>query len=170
MPQRRDIELRRVYDDTDRSHAGYRVLVDRLWPRGITKADAALDEWLKEAAPSTDLRRWYGHDVARFEEFARRYRAELRRPPASVAVEHLIELARTHTTTLLTATRDVEHSGARVLHQVVTSRASRPGRRASPRHSPDDPVNRRDRRNDSHGDEGSTKGRHRVQSPGAGPG
>ena len=65
--------------------AGYRVLVDRLWPRGITKAEAALDEWLKDVAPSTELRRWYGHDVERFDEFARRYRAELRRPPASVA-------------------------------------------------------------------------------------
>jgi uncharacterized protein YeaO (DUF488 family) len=170
MPLRREIELRRVYDDTDRSHAGYRVLVDRLWPRGITKADAALDEWLKEAAPSTDLRRWYGHDVARFEEFARRYRAELRRPPASVAVDHLFELARTHTITLLTATRDVEHSGARVLHQVVTSRASRPGRRASSRHSLDDPVDRRDRRDESHGDGGSPTERHRVQSSGAGSG
>jgi uncharacterized protein YeaO (DUF488 family) len=168
MPLRREIELRRVYGDSDRSHAGYRVLVDRLWPRGITMADAALDEWLKEAAPSTFLRRWYGHDVARFEEFARRYRAELLRPPASVAVEHLIELARTHTITLLTATRDVEHSGARVLHQLVTSRVSRTERRASSGHSPDDPVDRRDRRDDSHGDGGSTTDRHRVQSSGAG--
>ena len=57
------------------------MLVDRLWPRGVTKADAHLDEWLKEAAPSSELRRWYDHDVRRFEEFARRYRAELRRPP-----------------------------------------------------------------------------------------
>jgi uncharacterized protein YeaO (DUF488 family) len=170
MPPHREIGLRRVYDDNDRGPAGYRVLVDRLWPRGVTKADAALDEWLKEAAPSTDLRRWYGHDVARFEEFAGRYRTELRQPPASVAVDHLIDLARTHTITLLTATRDLEHSGARVLHQIVTSRASRPGRRASPRQSPDDPVSRRDRRNDSHGDEGFTKARHRVQSPGVGPG
>jgi uncharacterized protein YeaO (DUF488 family) len=146
MPPRREIELRRVYDDNDQVPAGYRVLVDRLWPRGVTKADAALDEWLTEAAPSTDLRRWYGHDVARFEEFAGRYRAELRQPPASVAVDHLIDLARTHTITLLTATRDVEHSGAKVLHQFVTSRASRPGGRAS------------------------TSDRHRVQSSGAGPG
>ena len=128
MPLRREIELRRVYDDSGRGDAGYRVLVDRLWPRGVTKAEAALDEWLKEAAPSTELRRWYGHDVGRFEEFARRYRAELWRPPATVAVDHLIDLAGVHTITLLTATRDLEHSGARVLHQLVTSRASRPGK------------------------------------------
>ena len=123
--------LKRVYDpisDTD----GTRILVDRLWPRGSTLADAALDEWLRDAAPSTDLRRWYGHDVARFDEFARRYRAELRRPPASDVVRHLTELARIGTLTLLTATRDVEHSGALVLRDHLTSRSSRSRRRAPP--------------------------------------
>jgi uncharacterized protein YeaO (DUF488 family) len=95
--------------------AGYRVLVDRLWPRGVKKADGVFDEWLKDAAPSTELRRWYGHDPARFAEFSRRYRAELRQPPASEAVDHLIDLAATHAVILLTATADVEHSGAGVL-------------------------------------------------------
>jgi uncharacterized protein YeaO (DUF488 family) len=132
MSHRRDVELRRIYDGAGQDHAGYRVLVDRLWPRGITKADAALDEWLKDAAPSTELRRWYGHDVRRFDEFARRYRAELRRPPASIAVARLIERARTETITLLTATRDVEHSGARVLHQLVTLSASQDPAPSSP--------------------------------------
>jgi uncharacterized protein YeaO (DUF488 family) len=113
-----------VYDE---AAEGYRVLVDRLWPRGITKAEAALDEWLTEAAPSPELRRWYGHRVERFDEFARRYRAELRRQPASSAVERLVELAHEQPVTLLTATRDVEHSGARVLHEVVTRRALRAG-------------------------------------------
>jgi uncharacterized protein YeaO (DUF488 family) len=130
MPPHRDVQLRRVYDADDRGDAGYRVLVDRLWPRGITKADLALDEWLKDAAPSTELRRWYSHDVDRFDEFARRYRAELRRPPASAAVDRLVGLARTKTITLLTATRDVEHSGARVLQERLTGRASRPRRQA----------------------------------------
>lgn len=129
MPPRPDIDLRRVYDDRD---GGYRVLVDRLWPRGMTKTDAALDEWLRDAAPSTELRRWYDHDVTRFEEFARRYRAELRRPPASKAVHRLVELAQTRTVTLITATRDVEHSAARVLQERLTSRASRSRRRAPP--------------------------------------
>jgi uncharacterized protein YeaO (DUF488 family) len=132
MPPRLDIQLRRVYDDDDRGDVGYRVLVDRLWPRGIAKAEVALDEWLKDAAPSTELRRWYGHDVHRFDEFARRYRAELQQPPASAAVDRLIGLARTKTVTLLTATRDVDHSGARVLHERLTSRASRSRRRAPP--------------------------------------
>jgi uncharacterized protein YeaO (DUF488 family) len=122
MSQRRNVELRRVYDDRA---GGYRVLVDRLWPRGITKAEAALDEWLEDVAPSTQLRRWYGHDVERFDEFARRYRAELRQAPASIAFDRLIDLARTEPLTLLTATRDVEHSGARVLEQLLTSRTPR---------------------------------------------
>jgi uncharacterized protein YeaO (DUF488 family) len=116
------VEVRRVYDiGTPRSH-GYRVLVDRLWPRGISKADAAVDEWLKDAAPSTELRRWYRHEVPRFEEFAHRYRAELTRPPAAAAVEHLAAIAEHQHLTLVTATRDVEHSGAEVLRAYVLSR------------------------------------------------
>ncbi|MEO8697588.1 MAG: DUF488 family protein [Acidimicrobiales bacterium] len=133
MPQRREIRIRRVYDDDDRSGEDYRVLVDRLWPRGITKADAALDEWLKDVAPSTELRRWYGHDVGRFREFANRYRAELRRPPASAAVDRLVEIARTKTVTVLTATRDVEYSGARVLEAHINRCAKRSHRRAPAR-------------------------------------
>ena len=91
----------------------------------MTKAEAAVDEWLKDVAPSTELRRWYGHDVAWFHEFARRYRAELRQPPASAAVQRLNEVAEARTILLLTATRDVEHSGACVLQQRLTNRASR---------------------------------------------
>lgn len=117
-------EVRRIYDD---GATGYRVLIDRLWPRGIKKADADLDEWLKDAAPTTELRRWYGHDPERFTEFARRYRAELRHPPASDAVGHLLELASTQPVVLLTATADVEHSGARVLHDHLASRTDRDG-------------------------------------------
>ncbi len=124
-PERGDVDLRRVYDDARGS--GYRVLVDRLWPRGVSKSAAALDEWLRDAAPSSELRRWYGHRVERFEEFAVRYRAELRHPPAAAAVDRLVELALAQSVTLLTATRDVEHSGARVLYDVLTrdTRASR---------------------------------------------
>ena len=123
----RDLEVRRIYHD-DAGPAGYRVLVDRLWPRGVKKADANLDEWLKDAAPSTELRRWYGHDPERFPEFARRYRAELRRPPAALAVDHLLELGSTQPLVLLTATGDVEHSGACVLRDHLASRHADPGR------------------------------------------
>jgi uncharacterized protein YeaO (DUF488 family) len=114
-----EVAVRRIYDAVD--GGGQRVLVDRLWPRGLTKADAALDEWLKDAAPSTELRRWYGHDVDRFAEFARRYRTELRQGPAADAVRHLVELRRAGAVTLLTATRDLEHSGAAVLHRHLAS-------------------------------------------------
>lgn len=105
--------LHRVYESS--VPRGYRVLVDRLWPRGVAQADARLDEWLKDVAPSTDLRRWYGHDVGRFEEFAARYRAELGEPPALGAVRHLLELSTVEPVVLLTATRDLSHSGAHVL-------------------------------------------------------
>lgn len=113
------VEVRRIYDEGDHDD-GYRVLVDRLWPRGITKAAAALDEWAKGAAPTADLRRWYGHDPARFDEFARRYRDELRRSPASSAVDRLRQAMRTRRVVLLTATRDVAHSGAIVLRDVLS--------------------------------------------------
>jgi len=116
----REPEVRRIYHD-DAGGAGYRVLVDRLWPRGIKTADAHLDEWLKNAAPSAELRRWYGHDPERFTEFARRYRAELRRPPASDAVDHLLRVGSIRSLVLLTATGDVEHSGAWVLRDHLAS-------------------------------------------------
>jgi uncharacterized protein YeaO (DUF488 family) len=111
----------RVYDDHHTGDGGpYRVLVDRLWPRGVAKAAAGLDEWNVDVAPSADLRRWYGHEPSRFIEFARRYRIELAHPPASQAVAHLLEVARARSVALVTATRDVEHSGARVLSDHLT--------------------------------------------------
>lgn len=83
---REAIVVHRIYDPDD--EPGYRVLVDRLWPRGLAKGDAALDEWLKDVAPSTDLRRWYGHEPSRFAEFRKRYRDELEQPPASDAAHY----------------------------------------------------------------------------------
>jgi uncharacterized protein YeaO (DUF488 family) len=108
------IALRRIYDEPTRSD-GVRVLVDRVWPRGLRKEDAHLDEWMREIAPSTDLRHWYGHDPDRFAEFRRRYLAELGEPEQREAAEHLRSVASRHNLTLLTATRDVEHSQAAVL-------------------------------------------------------
>ncbi len=112
---RRRIDVRRVYEADLATSTSHRVLVDRLWPRGVSKAAAPVDEWLKDVAPSTELRRWYGHDVSRFDEFARRYRAELTQPPASDIVARLARIAEREHVTLVTATRDVEHSGATVL-------------------------------------------------------
>ena len=112
------VQVRRVYEPPNRGD-GARVLVDRLWPRGISKDKAALEEWCKEAAPSQELRKWYGHDPARFDEFRRRYRAELRRGEGAQAVEHLRQVAKLRTLTLLTATKEVDISGARVLAEVL---------------------------------------------------
>ena len=117
---REAIVVHRIYDPDD--EPGHRVLVDRLWPRGLAKGDAALDEWLKDVAPTTDLRRWYGHEPSRFAEFRNRYRDELEQPPASDAVHHLLGLQQRRLV-LLTATRHIERSGALVLcdHLAATS-------------------------------------------------
>jgi uncharacterized protein YeaO (DUF488 family) len=95
------------------------VLVDRLWPRGIAKEGLRLDRWAKEVAPSTELRKWYGHQPERFDEFRKRYRAELEAPPAAERLEELRRTANRGPLTLLTATRDVPHSGAAVLAEAV---------------------------------------------------
>ena len=107
------LEVVRAYDPARPGR--YRVLIDRLWPRGVSKQAAALDEWMRDAAPSAELRRWYGHDCAKFAEFARRYRDELGQAPGVTAVARLLDLERSRPIALVTATRDVEHSGAQVL-------------------------------------------------------
>jgi uncharacterized protein YeaO (DUF488 family) len=108
------VRVRRVYDPPDPAD-GQRVLVDRLWPRGLSKGAAALDEWVKAVAPSDELRRWYGHEVSKFPAFRERYQAELRAPERADALAHLRHLAGSGPLTLLTATKDVEHSQAAVL-------------------------------------------------------
>ena len=107
-----------MYDDPA-ADDGARILVDRVWPRGLTKERAKLDEWCKEIAPSTELRRWYAHDPARFEEFKKRYRAELREPARADALARLKSLARTSRVTLLTATKELELSQAAVLADLL---------------------------------------------------
>jgi uncharacterized protein YeaO (DUF488 family) len=116
----KDITYRRIYEESS-PQDGRRVLVDRIWPRGMRKEDAHLDEWLREVAPSTELRRWYGHEPSRFAEFRRRYLTELRGPAQRPAVDHLRDIANHDKLTLLTATRDVEHSEAAVLAGWLTS-------------------------------------------------
>lgn len=114
MTSKPGVRVRRAYDEVG-DQDGKRVLVDRLWPRGIRKADAHLDEWCKDVAPSTALRKWYGHDPVEFEEFSRRYQAELEEPGAAEALKHLRELADGHRLTLLTATKHPDTSEAAVL-------------------------------------------------------
>ncbi|WP_327233282.1 DUF488 family protein [Streptomyces sp. NBC_01317] len=106
---------RRIYEDTPPSQDGRRVLVDRLWPRGMSKERAHLDEWLRDVAPSDDLRRWYHHDPQLFADFRDRYIAELEDAGHRPAVEHLRSLAARDKVTLLTATKDLDHSEAAVL-------------------------------------------------------
>jgi uncharacterized protein YeaO (DUF488 family) len=109
-----DIRVRRVYDEPS-AKDGARVLVDRIWPRGLRKDAARLDEWAKDVAPSTGLRTWYGHDPAKFDEFKRRYTTELDVPAARDALARLRALAADRPLTLLTATKDVNLSQATVL-------------------------------------------------------
>ncbi|MFF3918490.1 DUF488 domain-containing protein [Streptomyces sp. NPDC001852] len=108
------IGYRRIYEDAS-PQDGKRVLVDRLWPRGVSKEEAHLDEWLRDVAPSTELRHWYHHDPGLFDEFRRRYTAELNDRDHRPAVELLHDLAAHGKVTLLTATKDVDHSEAAVL-------------------------------------------------------
>ncbi|MEV0533612.1 DUF488 family protein [Kitasatospora sp. NPDC050463] len=115
------IAYRRIYEGAS-PQDGRRVLVDRLWPRGMTKEDADLDEWLRDVAPSSELRRWYGHDPERFAEFRRRYLAELRDARHREAAGHLRDLAATDKLTLLTATKDADHSQAAVLAEWLAGR------------------------------------------------
>lgn len=106
------IRIKRIYDSPQKED-GYRVLVDRLWPRGLSKDKAQIDEWLKDVAPSDDLRKWFGHKPERFDEFSRRYQAELRQNPA---FEQLDSITKNHKeVTLLYSAHDEKHNQARVL-------------------------------------------------------
>jgi uncharacterized protein YeaO (DUF488 family) len=111
-----DVRLKRAYDAASPSD-GYRVLIDRLWPRGVSKQKAKLDEWEKELAPSTELREWFGHEPSRFAEFRRRYIGELYQ--ARPLLTELRRRARKGTLTLVYAAHDSEHNDAVVLAEVL---------------------------------------------------
>ena len=112
------IALKRAYEEAD-ANDGTRVLVDRLWPRGLSKERARVDAWLKEVAPSDELRRWFGHDPDKFAEFRKRYEAELASESGKEAVTKLRELVKRGHVTLLFAARDMEHNNAVVLRDVL---------------------------------------------------
>ena len=119
MSKQSTVQVHRIYDDPEPSD-GTRVLVDRLWPRGISKDRAHLDDWCKAVAPSTELRKWYGHDPAKFSEFSQRYRAELESgKEQSDALTELKDFAAQGNLTLLTATKDPEISEAEVLRSIL---------------------------------------------------
>lgn len=124
-----DVRVRRIYDPPGED--GLRVLVDRLWPRGVTRERAALDAWMTALAPSAPLRRWFGHDPERWAEFRRRYRREL--ATQSAPLEALRAAAAHGPVTLLYGARDAEHNHALVLREVLLGPAARPGAGQTPR-------------------------------------
>lgn len=120
------IRIKRAYEPPA-AQDGRRVLVDRLWPRGLSRTRARIDDWARDLAPSTPLRKWFGHDPVRWPEFQKRYAAELRTRPDRLA--WLAGLARRGPITLVYAARDAEHNNARALQRLVASRLGQPGRR-----------------------------------------
>lgn len=112
------ITIKRAYEPPAASD-GYRVLIDRLWPRGLTRKNAAIDVWPKDLAASAELRRWFGHDPKRWREFGRRYRAELNAPEARSQIRRLRSIARKRTVTLVYSARDEDHNNAVVLRAVI---------------------------------------------------
>ncbi len=121
MPkQNLKIALKRVYEESETSD-GTRILVDRLWPRGLSKERARIDLWLKEIAPSNDLRKWFGHEPEKFAEFRRRYEAELASESGQKALTKLRDIAKHEQVTLLFAAHDMEHNNAVVLRDLLMS-------------------------------------------------
>jgi uncharacterized protein YeaO (DUF488 family) len=118
------IHLKRAYDPAAHSD-GRRILDERLWPRGIRKADLVLDEWLKDVAPSTELRKWFGHDPERWIEFRKRYFDELKSSPAVDAVRALLASASKGTVTLVFSSHDLEHNNAAALKAYLERRMRR---------------------------------------------
>ena len=114
-----DVVVKRIYDEPAQND-GTRVLVDRVWPRGIRKADAHLDDWNKEVAPSTELRTWYGHDPEKFEEFSTRYRKELESGEGKEGLQKLRDSVKGKRLTLLTASKAVDISQATVLKTILS--------------------------------------------------
>lgn len=133
------VRLKRIYDAVEPGD-GYRVLVDRVWPRGVRKVDAAVDEWMKDLAPSKELRQWFGHDPERWEGFRDAYRAELGQNPE--LLEALLDRLRNQTVTLLFSARDRAHNQAVVLREVLEAELAeerRPNETSSPVcYAPDD--------------------------------
>lgn len=135
------LQLKRAYEPASKSD-GTRILVDRLWPRGVSKANAKIDQWMKDVAPSTSLRKWFGHDPKKWPDFQRRYKRELRDHADLVA--HIASLASRGRVTLVFGARDEQHNDAVVLAAVIRARMRRastkrrvqklPTRSASARH------------------------------------
>jgi len=131
MPKRATshVKLKRAYDTAARSD-GRRILVDRIWPRGIARAELRIADWIKDAAPSPGLRKWFGHEAARWPEFKRRYFRELDRHPEALAP--LVEQSRAGPVTLVFAAKDAEHNNAVALKEYLERRTPRAKPHARP--------------------------------------
>ena len=123
------LKLKRAYDTAARSD-GHRILVDRIWPRGVAREALRIADWVKDAAPSAGLRKWFGHEPARWPEFKRRYVQELDRHPE--ALMPLVEKSRTGTVTLVFAAKDAEHNNAVALKEYLERRTPRAKPQARP--------------------------------------
>ncbi len=128
----RMVRIKRAYEPPAPTD-GRRVLVDRLWPRGLKKEDASLDDWAKALAPSDELRRWFAHEPAKFDEFAARYLAELSGEEARAKLRELERQAKTETVTLVFAAKDEAHNNAVVLRELLAKRGAKPSARRTAR-------------------------------------
>ncbi len=115
------LKVKRVYEPPS-ADDGYRILVDRIWPRGVTKERARIDEWRRDLSPSTDLRKWYGHDPDKWDEFRRRYRAELEAAGKIADVRKIGEMARSRDITLVFGARDPLHNQAVAVREIAVGR------------------------------------------------
>jgi uncharacterized protein YeaO (DUF488 family) len=112
------VAIKRAYEPAS-SGDGYRVLIDGLWPRGLSKEKLRIDAWMKEIAPSADLRKWYGHQSERWPDFRKRYQSELQKTPASDLLRELVQRARKGKVTLVIGARDTEHSNGTVVAELI---------------------------------------------------
>jgi uncharacterized protein YeaO (DUF488 family) len=115
------VSIKRAYDPPAAGD-GYRVLVDRLWPRGVSKGKLKIDAWVKDIAPSAELRKWYGHEIDKWPEFRKRYRTKLQQPPARDLLQELIKRARKGKVTLVIAAHDPEHANGTVIAELIRAK------------------------------------------------
>jgi uncharacterized protein YeaO (DUF488 family) len=113
------LKIKRAYDKP-LSSDGKRILIDRLWPRGVTKAEAGIDEWLKDLGPSTELRKWFGHDPQKWEEFRKSYIKELSAPDKEALLAEIARTAQHSDVTLIYSAKDTEHNDVKVLEELIT--------------------------------------------------
>ena len=113
------LKIKRAYDKQEAGD-GKRILIDRLWPRGVTKAESGIDEWLKDLGPTTELRKWFGHDPEKWEEFRKKYIKELSAPDKEALLGKIAQSASRSNVTLIYSSKDTEHSDVKVLQELIT--------------------------------------------------